>query len=78
MEIKQFQVTLPSNASINHYPQNKPNCYSTRLPDEIALPGEWEVAIVDIQYPYRWKNVPKTVEYSITIQHSSLREVATH
>ena len=29
------------------------------LPVNIELEGEWEVAIVDIQYPFNWPNVPE-------------------
>lgn len=52
----QFQVTLPSNASLKTFPENKPHNYTTLLASPIDLDGTWEVALVDIQYPNNWNN----------------------
>lgn len=52
MEEGQFQVTLPSNVSAEYFPKNKPNNYTTKFPSSFKLEGEWEAALVDIQYPF--------------------------
>lgn len=54
----EFQVTLPSTSSIRFYPQNKPSHYNTMLKSPLHLEGEWEVALMDIQYPFNWNNFP--------------------
>ena len=57
----EFQLTLPSNASITFSPDNKPANYTTTVPSPISLEGEWEVALIDIQYPHNWMNITKSV-----------------
>ncbi len=57
----EFQLTLPSNASITFSPDNKPTNYTTTLPSPISLEGEWEAALIDIQYPHNWMNIAKDV-----------------
>ncbi len=57
----EFQLTLPSNASITFSPENKPGNYTTTRPSPISLEGEWEVALIDIQYPDNWMNITKDV-----------------
>jgi len=52
-----FHVTLPSNSSMNYYPDNKITRYVTRLQTPISLTGEWEVALVEISYPRSWFTV---------------------
>ena len=53
---EEFMLTLPSNASTKYYPKNKRNSYKVRLPATLDLEGTWEVAIVNIQYPFNWAN----------------------
>ena len=61
MTNEEFMITLPSNASMQFYPENKPSSYKVILPKLIEIEGEWEVAIVNIQYPFNWPNY--TEEY---------------
>jgi hypothetical protein len=62
---EEFYVTLPSDASAVLYPENKPNNYVTKLRKTIELAGaDWEVALVDISYPRRWRNVLRTSKIS--------------
>lgn len=56
MNMDEFQVTLPSNSSVRLFPNNKPNCYKTNLPIPLELEGDWEVALMDIQFPFNWPN----------------------
>lgn len=50
-------ITLPSTSSLKCYPNNKPNSFRVLLPTALELEGQWEVAIVSIQYPFNWANV---------------------
>lgn len=52
-----FYLTLPSNSSMNYYPDNTLTDYITLLPNTIDLEGDWEVGLVEIQYPHNWHNV---------------------
>ena len=52
-----FYLTLPSNSSEKYYPDNTLANFKTKLHNDVALSGEWEVALVDIMYPRNWYNV---------------------
>lgn len=52
MRKSQFYLTLPSNSSMDYYPDNKAENYITHLPGSIQLDGGvWEVALVEAHYP---------------------------
>jgi len=44
----QFYVTLPSNASMNIFPNNKKSNYTTQFNTPIVLDGNYEVALANI------------------------------
>ena len=67
----EFQLTLPSNASITFSPDNKPANYTTTLPSPISLEGEWEVALIDLQYPHNWMNITKDIYLIVLIETSN-------
>lgn len=48
-----FYVTLPSNSR----PENKTSDFIVHLPHKIQLDGDWEVALVEVSYPYSWNNI---------------------
>lgn len=52
----EFEVTLPSNVRSISY-SNFPSNYETELARCLQLPGEWEVALIDITYSHNWRNV---------------------
>ena len=52
-----FYVTLPSNASMDFYPNNTVAKYTTKLANRIELDGEWEVGLVELMYPCNWFNL---------------------
>ena len=56
-----FYLTLPSNSSMSYYEDNTLASFTTRLPNTIDLEGDWEVGLVEIQYPHNWFNVPSEV-----------------
>lgn len=50
-----FFVTLPSNASMQFYPDNTLSNYVTNLNKIIKLEGKYEVALTEIMYPFNFK-----------------------
>ncbi len=50
-----FYVTLPSNSSMEFFPNNSLTNYITKLKRNIKLEGEYEVALVELMYPQNWK-----------------------
>jgi hypothetical protein len=49
-----FYLTLPSNASLDVFPDNKTTEYRVKLPQPIELDGNWEVGLYSISYPHTW------------------------
>ena len=45
------------------HPDNTLTEFQVRLPQPLSLQGEWEVALVEITYPYRWYNVPEDTQF---------------
>ena len=52
-----FYLTLPSNSSMDYFPDNTLSHYITRLPRTLDLDGSWEIGLAEIQYPHSWYNV---------------------
>ena len=46
-----IHLTLPSNASMERYPENKPQNFTTMLAKPMELTGRWSVALRSIAYP---------------------------
>ena len=49
-----FYLTLPSNASMDVFPDNKIGSYHVRFPQTIDLNGEWEVGLYSISDSNTW------------------------
>ena len=52
-----FAFELFSNASFNCYPNNNLKSFTSFLPEQIHLKGEWEFAISEISYPSLYQNI---------------------
>lgn len=50
-------MTLPSNSSMDHHPNNTAAKYTTTLSQQVELNGDWEVALAEICVPATWFNV---------------------
>jgi hypothetical protein len=57
IQSKEFFLTLPSNSSVNYYPENNATRFVTQLPNRIELHDDWEVSLYEIHYPYTVGNV---------------------
>jgi len=55
--MSRFYMTLPSNSSMDYYPQNSVAHYTTKLNGQIELDGEWEVGQTEISFPFDIANV---------------------
>ena len=53
----ELYVTLPSNSSVQCFPDNKTSNFLTKLPRTLQLDREWEVGLVEIDYPHTWYNI---------------------
>ena len=62
--MSEFYLNLPSNTNkaLGAHRINSTSEFRVRLPNDIRLTGQWEVALVEIQCPYSWDNVPVTRE----------------
>ena len=69
MESSGFYVQLPSNASMDLFPNNKLCCYKTQLPRTLNFQHNYEVGLVEIQYPNSWKTFYEENSYTVSIQH---------
>ena len=72
MEVTQFYLHLPSNASLDKFPNNTLTEYRVCLPQTISFTGEWEVALTEIHYPHSWNNVQEKVENRFYLRNQEL------
>lgn len=61
-----FYVTLPSNSSMQYYPNNTCTNYITKLKIPIQLEGPYEVALTEVCLPFNWSAV---VDGGITVRN---------
>ena len=54
-----FYLTLPSNASMDVFPDNKIGSYHVKFPQTFDLNSEWEVGLYSISYPNTWYTLEK-------------------
>ena len=47
----QLYILLPRNSSMQYFADNTTIHFVTKLPWEVQLVGEWEVALTEIQIP---------------------------
>ena len=47
----EFYVTLPSNSSVQYFPDNITSNFVTKLSRTLQLGREWEVDLAEIDYP---------------------------
>jgi hypothetical protein len=50
-------MTLPSNSSMNYYPENTLSNYVTKLPQLFDFDGSWEVGLSEVLFPISWPTV---------------------
>ena len=55
--MSRFYLTLPSNSSMDYYPENSVARYTTKLANTIELEGEWEVGLLEMSTPSELVNI---------------------
>ena len=60
--MEDFYITLPSNSSLEHFPNNTRAQFKTKLPREIHLTGNWVVGLSDIMFPTTLALPSETIE----------------
>lgn len=63
-----FHILLPSNASMNYFPNNTPDHYKTKLAHPIALKGEWECCLSEVTLPGKYFTIHPEYNDSYTIE----------
>lgn len=54
----QFFIVLPSNSSMDLYPNNKTSSFKVNLSNALMLDStKWEVALSEIQFQHTWYNI---------------------
>ena len=74
----EFYVTLPSNSSMDYYPDNTLSDFTTKLFKPINLSGEYEVALTEISFPHSFYNLTEPfnrVLYSGNGSQRNIREI---
>ena len=52
-----FYIALPSDSSIQYFPENMLLKFTTKIPHEIVLDGSWECGASEVRYPLTFFNV---------------------
>ena len=72
MEVAKFYLHLPSNSSLDKFPNNTLTEYRVCLPQTISLTRDWEVALTEIHYPHSWNNVQGNFQDRIYLRDQEL------
>ena len=72
MEVAQFYLHLPSNSSLNKFPNNTLTEYRVGLPQTVSLTGDWEVGLTEIHYPDSWNNVQGNLQGRFYVRNQEL------
>lgn len=64
-----FSITLPSNSSLDLFPDNTLGNYKVKLHRTISLPPSenWQVALSEISLPKSWFNLTTDLEFGIEV-----------
>lgn len=54
----EFYIVLPSNSSMDYYPENTTTRFTTHLPQYVTLHGSWAVSLAEIHMPMTILHVP--------------------
>lgn len=66
MANEQFTIVLPSNASMDIYPDNKLSHFKVRLPQRIELTSDWVCGLSEISFTKSWYNMPSGENVTIS------------
>ena len=75
MEGSSFYLTLPSNASMDIYPDNTASTFQIRLPRTMYLKNQYEVALAEIHYSHSWSTLRENEDYYISISEGGSESI---
>ena len=74
--MSRFHVTLPSNSSMDCYPDNSVARFTTKLNGIIELECDWEVGVTEISFPSDIQNVlDGHCYYTIRVEDQFFRKI---
>ncbi len=74
--MSRFYMTLPSNSSMDYYPENTVACYTTKLANAVELEGDWEVGLAEMSIPSAVYNVvANQCYYTISLDNVHFRAI---
>jgi len=74
--MNRFYVTLPSNSSMDCYPDNSVARFTTKLNGIIEHEGDWEVGLTEISFPSDVENVlDGCCNYTIHVEDRFFRKI---
>ena len=65
-------LVLPSNSSIDVFPDNKTSDFKVQLPKSVSLEGSWECGLAEIQYPQSWYTIPQSLDLWVQCRQGNL------
>ncbi|GFU45978.1 uncharacterized protein TNCV_5102721 [Trichonephila clavipes] len=63
-----FHILLPSNASMNYFPNNTPDHFQRKLAYPITLNGEWECCLSEVTIPGKYFTIHPDYNDSYSIE----------
>ena len=69
-----FFITLPSNASLDSYPDNNPSNFTVDLNPALELNGNYECSLVEISLPRSWSNVLKSDDLFLNLSNTATKK----
>ena len=70
----EFQVTFASNVRGPAAARNRLADFETELARCLELPGDWEVALIEIFYPHNWCNVYTDLPFKLVWPYIAKQE----
>lgn len=62
-----FLITLPSNSNMSTNPNNEQSNFTVKLASPLNLEGDWEAALVSLQYTPNWLTIHRSLNLAIFI-----------
>ena len=74
--MEELYVYLPSNSSMDVFPDNTVSCFRVKLRRPLDLKGQFEVALVEISFPTLWQNISEDhCRLAVNTDGTSWREI---
>ena len=69
-------LVLPSNSSIDVFPDNKTSDFKVHLPKSVSLEGSWECGLAEIQYLRSWYTMSQSLEHWVHCKQDNVEVTA--